>query len=353
MKKLIPILTLSLVSTTAVPVSAAEDALTVPVTVTRSVSKPLQITATAQGELESPANPVIAAEVEGQVMQLQAQDGDAVDAQQILATLDPEPYDIALDSAKASVARLEAVVQNQQLTVSRLKDLRRRQSSAQSDLDKARTDLAAGRAELTAAKANMRNARYQLDKASIRSPAKGVVQKRYISVGSYVKKGDPVFQIVATDALTARLYIPESLADKMQPGLPVELHAGGDSHIVHASITRLLPALDPDNRALAAMVDFNNEYQWRPGASIDARITLNTVNDAVMVPVRSVVRRPAGSVVYRIENGKAIAQNVELGTRSGNEVEITSGLDADSTIALDGAGFLTDGAAVEVRERKQ
>ena len=71
---------------------------------------------------------------------------------------------------------------------------------------------------------------------------------------------------------------------------------------------------------------------------------------AVVVPEAAVVRRPAGLVVYRVADGVVEEVPVTTGIRSGGEVEILAGIRAGDRLALDGAGYLTGGAAVEVRE---
>lgn len=352
MKRVLPLLMLAVTSLSANLHAETASVPTVPVSVTRVSTQPLEINISAPGELESPADPIIAAEVEGQVISVVVRDGESVEAGQLLATLDPEPHQIAVDSAKANIARIEAVITNQQLTVTRLQELIRKHSSAHSELDKAQADLAASRAELRAAKANLRNAVYRLGKTRIQSPVKGVIQQRAISVGSYVRSGDTLFQVVATDSLSARLSIPEALLNRVKVGQNVELRAGGENGVVQATLTRLLPALDPSNRSLAAMVDFDNQYHWRPGSSVSARITIDRRDKALMIPIRSVVRRPAGNVVYRIDKGTALQQPVVVGERKGEALEVREGLSAGTTIALDGAGFLTDGARVEIRESK-
>jgi hypothetical protein len=72
--------------------------------------------------------------------------------------------------------------------------------------------------------------------------------------------------------------------------------------------------------------------------------------NAVVVPEQSVVLRPAGKVVYLIADGKAKQQAVQVGSKQRGLVEISSGLKGGETVALDGAGFLSDGAVVNVRE---
>ena len=350
MKPVIRHAILSLLTAASASVWAADAPKAVPVTVAQTVIRALETQVSAPGELESLADPVIAAETDGRVTGVMVKEGEAVETGELLATLDPEPNEIALESAEANVARIEALIGNQQLIVKRLQDLMRLQSSAQSELDAARAELAASRAELTAARAGVRDARYRLARSEIKSPVGGVVQTRHISAGDYVKKGDPAFHIVAVDTLSARLFFPEAVAGSIRAGLPVELRAGGDRRVVKAQISRLLPVLDPTNRALSVMVEFKNAHGWRPGVSVTANVTTQTRERTVMAPVGSVVRRPAGAVVYRIEERRAVAQVVELGQRDGDWVEIVSGLAPGATVALDGAGFLTDGVPVEIRD---
>ena len=342
-----------LVAAASTSVWAADESKAVPVSVAQTIARTLETKVSAPGELESLADPVIAAETDGRVTGVRVKEGEAVETGELLATLDPEPHQIALESAEANVARVEALIGNQKLTVKRLQDLMRFQSSAQSELDTAKAELAASQAELTAARAGVRDARYRLAKAGITSPVAGVVQTRHISPGDYVKKGDPAFQIVAIETLSARLFFPEAVASTIRAGLPVELRAGGDRRTVNAEISRLLPALDPANRALSVMVEFENTHGWRPGLSVTGKVTTEARERTVMAPVRSVVRRPAGAVVYRIEAARAVAQVVELGQRDGDWIEIVSGLPPGATVALDGAGFLTDGVPVEIRDRKR
>jgi RND family efflux transporter MFP subunit len=330
-------------------VDAQEKERAVPVTTARASAEPFQVRITVEGELESPAEPTVAAEIDGQVLETLVQEGETVDAGQPLATLDPEAYEIALERAQAGVARTEALIVNFRRTEDRLEGLKKRQLSAQSELDKAETDLAATIAELAAAKAQVREIAYQLKKTRVSSPIRGVIQTRHVAAGDYVKKGDPLFKIVATERLSARLYFPESLAGQVRVGLPVTLGIGTGSASVEAAITRLLPAADPGNRALSALVDFDNPGNWQPGLSATGNVLLESRPRAVMVPAQSVVRRPGGTVVYRIEQNRALAQPVTLGQRNGDRVEIVSGIAPDMTIAVDGAGFLTDGAAVEIR----
>jgi multidrug efflux pump subunit AcrA (membrane-fusion protein) len=104
LKTSIRLLLLALVWIAVVSAHAANEIKAVPVSVAQTLTRTLEIKVKAPGELESLADPVIAAEVAGRVLEVLVEEGGAVDTRQLLARLDPEPYEIALEQAQADVA---------------------------------------------------------------------------------------------------------------------------------------------------------------------------------------------------------------------------------------------------------
>jgi hypothetical protein len=104
-----------------------------------------------------------------------------------------------------------------------------------------------------------------------------------------------------------------------------------------------------NNRAVEALVDLPAGSDWPPGGSVTARIVLAS-RDGVVVPAASVVRRPAGDVVYVASDDKVAEHKVMVGIRDSNVAEILDGIEAGAAVVVSGAGFLTDGALVTVRE---
>jgi multidrug efflux pump subunit AcrA (membrane-fusion protein) len=102
------------------------------------------------------------------------------------------------------------------------------------------------------------------------------------------------------------------------------------------------------------LVDLDNDGQLRGGGTVNAAVVLSAKAQALTVPEQSVVLRPAGKVVYVVADaeGKKLArqQVVATGAKRGGKIEILSGLAGGETVALDGAGFLTDGAAVAIKQ---
>ena len=121
---------------------------------------------------------------------------------------------------------------------------------------------------------------------------------------------------------------------------------------VTGKIEQVRPMVGGSSRAFDAIVAVKNPGGWKPGASVNGAVMLEEHAQAVAVPEVSVVLRPAGKVVYVIENGKAVQRIVTTGVRQDGLVEILSGVSAGETVAVDGAGFLTDKAAVAVQAEK-
>ena len=102
---------------------------------------------------------------------------------------------------------------------------------------------------------------------------------------------------------------------------------------------------------MEAIVEFENPDGWRAGGTVVGEVVVEERPASVVVPEASVVLRPEGAVVYRIESGRAVEVPVKTGVAKDGWVEIREGLSGGEAVAEDGAGFLTGGVAVEVRSR--
>jgi RND family efflux transporter MFP subunit len=320
-----------------------------PVTVAQAVTARVDAVEVTVGRLEATSAPALAAETSGRVVRLLVDGGTQVKKGQVLAELDGEPQRLAVASARASVERLEALLANQSRTVNRYQELRS-QAVSESMLEEAIAQQSARQAELNDARARLAEAEYRLDRTHIRSPVDAIVERRLISVGDYVSPGTPIVTIVGTDRLRAVLPFPERLAGQLRSGLTVTLDQParpGDT--TTGTVTEVRPMVGTNNRAVEVLVDLPANSDWPPGGSVTARIVLAS-RDGVVVPAASVVRRPAGDVVYVASGDKVAEHKVMVGIRDANVAEILDGIEAGATVVVSGAGFLTDGALVAVRE---
>jgi RND family efflux transporter MFP subunit len=219
---------------------------------------------------------------------------------------------------------------------------------SQNALDDAVAQRNALRETLAAARARSDATGRSLTKSRVVAPIDGEIETQIVAVGDYVKLGDPLFKLVGVRQLRAHLLLPEAAATRIRPGLKVLLSPpAAPERVLEARIDELKPTVGANNRALDAIVKFRGEGSMlRGGGTVNARIVIESRESALMVPEQSVVLRPAGKVVYVLDQGAARQRVVETGLKQDGLQEILKGVAAGDTVAVDGAGFLTDGAAV-------
>jgi len=343
----------------AVPAWSAEDAgaaagaeHATPITVTRAERKDLEVWESAVGQLEPKIAPMLAAEVAGRLIGVHIDVGDQVKRGQVLAEIDPGDYRLAKAAAQADIEQVQALLRVQKLQVNRLRTLVRKRAINQSTLDDAEAQLGALQAQLAGAHVRLQQAERSLTKTRILAPFDARVDSTQVSRGDYVKVGTPLFRIVTRAHLKARLPYPESLLPVLHPGLLVLLTSpSAPTLTLEAKVSEVRPSITRGSRSLQVIVNLDNPGPWEPGASVTGRIRVARHEGAVMVPENSVVLRPAGAVVYVLDGAVVRQRVVKTGLHQRGEIEILKGLAAGTVIAFDGAGFLTDGAPVEVKAR--
>lgn len=336
-------------ATTAPAGTALAEGRVVRVTVATVARQPVEEVEWAVGVIESRAAPPVAAEVAGRVVRLGADEGTTVAKGAVLAELDSKQYQFGSSADQSEVARLVALTRNKESEYARAKSLQAEKLVSQAQLETISTDLDALRAQLDGARARAADSSRRLADARILAPFRGEVAKRYVDVGAYVQVGTAVFDLVDSENLRVRLPFPEYRAPRLRPGLTVRLTSvAATGPPVTAKIGEIQPGVNRNNRSLTVIVDFTNPGDWRPGASVRADVVLETRPNALMVPQIAVVRRPAGDVLYVVSGNKVREQSVRRGQRNGKLVEIVEGLKGGETVAVDGAGFLTNGATVAV-----
>lgn len=323
----------------------------IPVRVAKAQTREVLIELYAVGRLVSHNSPSLAAEIDARVVEVLVEEGQAVSKGQVLVLLDTTRTELARREALADIERLKVTIDNEQRRVVRYRDLKTRDVMPQERLDDAEAQLAVNRAALTAAEARLAVTQDRLRRARLQSPFAGVVEKRHVSVGDFATVGRPLITITDTRALWARLPFPETVGDQLQLGLEVFIESPvAPGQVVQARIDQIRPSVGSMNRALIVIADVINPGFWRPEATIEARVVVERRADAVVVPRISVVSRPAGDVVYLLDSGHVRQRVVETGKILDGWIEIRSGLSAGNTVVAEGAYYLTDGAAVSVRE---
>lgn len=321
-----------------------------PITVVKAGSAALDVTEDTLGTLEALVDPKIGAEVAGRVTAVQVRSGERVKKGQPLAEIDPTDLQIQQSADAAEIARLQTLLAQAERYAERQQKLVAQGFISRNGAEDALAQRDALRAQLATARARGSATHHNLSRTKVLAPVDGVVETQVVSVGDYVKVGDPLFKLVSNRVLRAHLPFPESAAARLKAGQKVRLSSPHQPDaVLEGVVESVQPTVNEASRALDVQVRVDNTGNLLAGGTVNASIVTGSKPAAVVVPEQSVVLRPAGKVVYRVAGGKAQQQVVEVGVKRNGRVEIVRGLTAGESIAEDGAGFLTDGAAVSVK----
>ena len=314
-------------------------------------TRTLEKTAVSFGKISSKNAPVISAEVSGRIVSIAKNIGETVSKGETLAKVDPEIARLTYRSAKANLDRSKTMLENQERIKNRSVQLLEKGFISQARFDDINDQLAMSRQQVNQAEAQMETAKEQLERTNIKSPINGNVTERMISIGDFVAQGKPIFKLSTSGKLQVILLFPETQVPLFKTGQLVRLSTPTNPDgKVEGEVTDIISMIDTSNRSVKLVVEVDNPGNWKPGASVTGEVVLSTKPDAVIVPAQSVVLRPAGNVVYVIENNVANQRVVQIGQRSNGMLEIIDGVKAGEVVANDGAGFLADEAPVQIKK---
>lgn len=320
------------------------------ITTTQAQAVTLETSERTLGSLEAVLDPKVAAEVAGQVVHVAAHSGQAVKKGQLLARIDPDDIRHQAQADGAEAARLTALLEQQERVVARQQELVGKNFISRNALDDAIAQRDALKNQAAAARSRSEISRNATQKTTVVAPFDGNVEVQIVSVGDYVKVGDPMFRMISNRRLRANLPYPENIAHRITVGMPVRLTSPlAPNTVINGEVDDIRPTTLEGSRSVEVIARIDNPGPLKGGGSVDAQVITGSRPGAIVVPEQSVVLRPAGKVVYVIANNVAQQRIVEVGAKQGGNIEIVKGLQGGETVALDGAGFLTQGANVVVK----
>ena len=335
----------------------------------------------ASGYVVARRQATVAAEVTGKLVEVDVEEGQAVEQGQVLARLDDATEQAQLELARA---RLEATrsaldetaaqLENARRTLKRQRDLKQRDLTSQAQLDLAVTEvetlaarLANQRSQVAVAEREVALRRQLLDELTIRAPFSGVVIARAAQAGEMVSPISAgggftrtgICTIVDMDSLEIEVDVNEAYIDRVTAGQPVvaTLDAYPDLRIP-ARVKAVVPAADRQKatvRVRVAFVERDPRVLPEMGISVrflepgedEARQADATPQRLPAIPVDAVFKRDGRDYVWRVEDGRAERRAVQLGAREDGRVLVAAGLRAADRLVADATGLqLEDGARV-------
>ena len=287
--------------------------------------------------LEADEQAVVVSQITGVVLEIEAEEGDYVEAGQVLARVETDRYRLAVEKADATLKRLETDYQ-------RKKELFGKKLVSAEDFERVS-------AEYLAQKAAYDLARLDLEYTSIRAPISGFVSERLVRPGNLVKLHDPVYRVTSYDPLLAVLHVPEKELGVLRKGLAVSVALDawpGDSF--SGEIIRISPVVDPGTGTFRVTAQVQDQDQkLKPGLFGRFEILYDMHENVPVIPRSAVITEDERSHVFVIDSeGSAVRRDVKLGYERSGMIEVRTGVKTGETVVTAGKGSLSDGARVEV-----
>jgi RND family efflux transporter MFP subunit len=309
----------------------------------------------------------LVARVQGFVQAISYNDGDFVKKGTSLFTIEPQPYKLKVDAAKAAVTSSQATLTQAQAEFQRQADLITRQVSTQANYDKALAARDSAQADLQSAQANEQQAEINLGYTDLTAPFDGVVTARLVSLGQLVGASSPttLATIVQLDPIWMNfnaserdvLQVRATLANRGETtatllGLPVEValqNERGYPH--HGKLDYIAPNIDPSTGTLAARANLDNgDRSLLPGYFVRVRIP-SRPRPALLVPDIALGSDQGGRYVLVVNKDNVVEQRkVEPGQLVGDLRVIEDGLTKDDRVVVGGIMRAIPGEKVDAEQ---
>ncbi len=318
------------------------------------------ISINALGTVTSLATVTIRTQISGYLMKVDFKEGDDVKKGDLLAEIDPRPYEATLAQARGQLARDEAMLKGAQVDLARYQGLAAQNAVPHQTLDTQIALVAQDQGTVEADRASVKSAEVNLQYCRIISPLDGRVGLRLVDQGNYVTPGDASGLVVITQLqpISVLFTVPEdnlqSIAKRLQAGaqLPAAAYDRGNSiKIADGTLQTFDSQIDQTTGTIKLRALFSNEDRaLYPNQFVNIRLLLDTHKDVTSISTSGIQRGVPGTFVYLINTDSTVSvRPVKLGVTDGDRVEVLSGLAPGDRIVIDGADKLREGAKINVR----
>ncbi|HZF14029.1 MAG TPA: MdtA/MuxA family multidrug efflux RND transporter periplasmic adaptor subunit [Thermoanaerobaculia bacterium] len=331
----------------------------IPVSAVAAAAKDMGVYLTGLGTVVPLNTVAVKSRVDGQLIRVAFHEGQLVRAGDLLAQLDPRPFQVQLLQAEGQRAKDEAALQNARVDLARYQVLIKEDSIPRQQLDTQAATVAQIEAALKSDQAQIESARLNLAYARITAPTGGRVGLRQVDVGNIVHAGDPNGLVVITQLqpIDVVFTLP---ADHLPEVLP-QLHGGKsltvdayDRDLKHKLATGELLAvdnqIDPTTGTVRMKALFPNQDEALfPNQFVNARLLVNTLQGAVTVPTAALQRSPQATFVYVVKADHTVeTRDVVVRQTEGDDAALASGVAAGEQVVTEGVDKLRPGAKVDL-----
>jgi len=343
----------------AAPARNSAASAAVPVTVATVSRADLPVRLTALGSVAAFNTVTVRPRVDGQLMRVSFREGQFVTRGELLAEIDPRPFQVQLEQAEGQLARDQAQLANAKVDLERYQTLLNEDSIARQNVDAQRSTVAQLDAALKVDQAAIDSARLNLTYSRVTAPISGRVGLRLVDVGNVVSASSTSGLVVITqvEPIAVVFTLPEDSLRTVLPriragaSLPVDaFDRSGATRLATGSVVTVDNQIDQTTGTVRIKAVFDNhDRALFPSQFVNVQLLADTQRAQLVVPAAALQQGPQGTFVYLVRDSKAVVQAVSVATVEDERASIANGLNAGDLVITEGVDRLREGSAVEVR----
>jgi multidrug efflux system membrane fusion protein len=324
---------------------------------------PIDVYLSALGTVTPRNVVVVRPRVDGQLLRLAFTEGQMVKSGDLLAEIDPRPFEVQLAQAVGQMARDTALLKNAQIDLERYRTLLSQDSISKQQVDTQEALVAQYKGATQTDQGQIDNAKLQIAYSRVTAPITGRIGLRQVDPGNVVRSSDTNGLVVITQMqpMTVVYPIPEDnlprVMKRLKSGENIPVLAFDRDQKVQLATGKLLTVdnqIDTTTGTVKLKAEFpNTDLALFPNQFVNVRMQIETLTDATLVPTAAIQRGAPGTFVYVVKDGGTVSvAPVKLGPSQAEVTVVESGVSPGDQVVIDGTDKLREGARVELITRE-